>query len=99
MNGQGSSDSTMSDEEFEDFQIIFLMVLHQWVVVMTPTGGNGMNVENLPDNIEGKRSTDNSDLKPKSSVQLSDRQKDLLKKKIEKQKKFLDGDIKKKTTY
>ena len=55
-----------------------------------------MDVENLPDNLEGKESTDNSDLKPKSSVQLSDRQKQLLQKKIEKQKKFLDGDIKKK---
>ena len=73
------------------------MVLHQQVVVMTlQLGGNGMDVENLPDNLEGKESTDNSDLKPKSSVQLSDRQKQLLQKKIEKQKKFLDGDIKKK---
>jgi len=53
-----------------------------------------MNVENLPDNMDGgKPSTDDS--KSKSSVQLSDRQKDLLKKKIEKQKKFLDGDIQK----
>jgi nitric oxide reductase activation protein len=41
----------------------------------------------------GKPSSDDS--KSQSSVQLSDRQKDLLKKKIEKQKKFLDGDIQK----
>ena len=34
-----------------------------------------MDVENLFDNLEGKESTDNSDLKPKSSVQLSDKEK------------------------
>ena len=34
-----------------------------------------MDVENLLDNLEGKESTDNSDLKPKSSVQLSDEAK------------------------
>ena len=43
--------------------------------------------------MDGKPSS--GDSKSKSSVQLSDRQKDLLKKKIEKQKKFLDGDIQK----
>ena len=59
----------------------------------TPIGGNGMNVENLPDNMDGKPSS--GDSKSQSSVQLSDRQKQLLKKKIEKQKKFLDGDIQK----
>ena len=61
----------------------------------TPTGGNGMDVGNLPDNMEGKPSEDNSP--STNSVQLSDKQKELLKKKIEKQKKFLDGDIQKTT--
>ena len=36
----------------------------------TPTGGSGMNVENLPDNMDGgKPSSDNSKSEP--SVQLS----------------------------
>ena len=44
------------------------------------------------DSDDGK---DSKQSKPKT--ELSDRQKDLLKKKIEKQKKFMDGDIQKKT--
>ena len=94
---QGSSDSTMSDEEFEEFSNNILNGSSPTSGGDdTPTGGNGMDVENLPDNLEGKESTDSSNANPKSSVQLSDRQKQLLQKKIEKQKKFLDGDIKKK---
>ena len=95
-DGQSSSDdSTMSDEEFEEFSNNILNgTSPMGGSDDTPTGGSGMNVENLPDNMDGgKPSTDDS--KSKSSVQLSDRQKDLLKKKIEKQKKFLDGDIQK----
>ena len=94
-DGQGSSDNTMSDEEFEDFSNNILNgTSPMGGSDETPTGGSGMNVENLPDNMDGgKPSSDNS--KSESSVQLSDRQKDLLKKKIEKQKKFLDGDIQK----
>jgi hypothetical protein len=94
-DGQGSSDSTMSDEEFEDFSNNILNgTSPMGGSDETPTGGSGMNVENLPDNMDGgKPSSDDS--KSQSSVQLSDRQKDLLKKKIEKQKKFLDGDIQK----
>ena len=93
-DGQGSSDNTMSDEDFEDI----MDYLDGKTDAMgggddTPTGGNGMNVENLPDNMDGKPSS--GDSKSQSSVQLSDRQKQLLKKKIEKQKKFLDGDIQK----
>ena len=62
----------------------------------TPTGGSGMDVENLPDNIEGgKESKDDS--KSESSVKLTDKQKELLRSKINKQKKFLDGDIQKKS--
>ena len=94
-NGQGSSDdSTMSDEEFEEFSN---SVMNDDVPSGgsddSPTGGGGIDVNNLPDNMDGKPSS--GDSKSKSSVQLSDRQKDLLKKKIEKQKKFLDGDIQK----
>ena len=49
---------------------------------------------------EGGKSSDSDDGKDskqsKPKTELSDRQKDLLKKKIEKQKKFMDGDIQRK---
>ena len=94
-SGQSSSDdSTMSDEEFEEFSNSILNGdVPSGGSDDTPTGGGGIDVGNLPNNMDGKSSSDDS--KSKSSVQLSDRQKDLLKKKIEKQKKFLDGDIQK----
>ena len=93
-DGQGSSDSTMSDEEFEEFSDSILNGdVPSGGSDDSPTGGGGIDVQNLPDNMDGKPS--DGDSKSKSSVQLSDRQKDLLKKKIEKQKKFLDGDIQK----
>ena len=94
-DGGSSDDSTMSDEEFEEFSNSILNgEAPTGGCDNTPTAGGGMNVSNLPDNIEGGKSS-SADSKSKSSVQLSDRQKDLLKKKIEKQKKFLDGDIQK----
>jgi hypothetical protein len=56
-------------------------------------GGASMEVTNLPDGL-GEPST--SDSTPASkSVKLTDKQKNLLKKKIEKQKSFINGDIKK----
>ena len=95
-NGQSSSDdSTMSDEEFEEFSNSILNGdVPSGGSDDSPTGGGGIDVQNLPDNFEGGKPTDDNS-PSKSSVQLSDRQKDLLKKKIEKQKKFLDGDIQK----
>jgi hypothetical protein len=95
-DGQGgSSEGGMSDEDFNDL----LKELGESPIGGdsddTPTGGNGMDVGNLPDNMEGKPSKNNSP--STNSVQLSDRQKDLLKKKIEKQKKFMNGDIQKTT--
>lgn len=95
-DGQGSSDNTMSDEEFEEFSNNILNGESPMGGDSdeSPTGGNGMDVGNLPQNMDGGKPS-SSDSKSKSSVQLSDRQKDLLKKKIEKQKKFLDGDIQK----
>ena len=92
-DGQGSSDNTMSDEDFNDLMDSVGKSPMAGDSDDTPTGGNGMDVNNLPDNMDGKPSSDDS--KSKSSVELSDRQKQLLKKKIEKQKKFLDGDIQK----
>ena len=94
-SGDGSSNEGMSDEDFNDL----LESIGESPIGGgsddTPTGGNSMNVDNVPDGMSGDEIEDDS--KSKSSVQLSDRQKDLLKKKIEKQKKFMDGDIQKTT--
>ena len=94
-DGNGGSSQGMSDDDFNEL----LKELGESPIGgdkdETPTGGNSMDVGNLPDNMEGKPTEDNSP--SKSSVQLSDKQKDLLKKKIEKQKKFMDGDIQKTT--
>ena len=96
--GNGSSDGTreMTDEEFEDFT--------NGMNGSSPmggdsddesNGGSGMDVENLPQNMEGgKPSTSQSG---SEKVKLSDRQKELLQKKIEKQKDFMNGDIRKKS--
>ena len=96
-NGGGSDNGTMSDEEFEDFSNNILNGQSPMGGGDdNPTSGNGMNVENLPDNMEGGLPS-SSDSKETEKVQLTDKQKDLLSKKIEKQKKFMDGDIRKKT--
>ena len=95
-DGQGSSDNTMSDEDFNDLMDSIGKSPMTGDSNDTPTGGNGMDVENLPDNLDnGKQSKD--DTKSESSVKLTDKQKDLLRSKINKQKKFLDGDIQKKS--
>jgi hypothetical protein len=92
-DGNGGSSQGMSDEDFNEL----LKELGESPMGgdkdETPTGGNSMSVGNLPDNMEGEPSEDNSP--STNSVQLTDKQKDLLKKKIEKQKKFMDGDIQK----
>jgi len=63
-----------------------------------PTGGGGMTVENMPNDVSGTPSDSNSNgTESDEKVKLTDRQKDLLKKKIQKQKDFMDGDIRKKT--
>ena len=95
-DGKGSSDNTMSDEDFNNLMDSIGKSPMTGDSNDTPTGGNGMDVENLPDNLDnGKQSKD--DTKSESSVKLTDKQKDLLKSKINKQKKFLDGDIQKKS--
>jgi hypothetical protein len=94
-SGDGSSDEGMSDADFNDL----LESIGESPIGGgsddTPTGGNSMDVGNVPDGMSGEETKDDS--KSNSSVQLTDRQKDLLKKKIEKQKKFMDGEISKKT--
>jgi len=92
-DGNGGSSQGMSDDDFNDL----LKELGESPIGGdsddTPTGGGGMSISNLPDNMEGKQSEDNSP--STNSVQLTDKQKELLKKKIDKQKKFMDGDIQK----
>ena len=90
----GSDDKTMSDEDFEDL-MDSVGNSPMGGGDDTPTGGSGMDVDNVPDGMAGEP-TKSNDSKTKSTVQLSDRQKNLLKKKIEKQKKFMDGEIAKK---
>jgi hypothetical protein len=99
-NGSGSSDEPreMTDEEFEDFSNGMNGSAPSGGSDESPSGGNGMDVDNLPENMEGgKTSSPSKNGKEVDKVKLSDRQKDLLKKKIEKQKKFMDGDVRKKT--
>ena len=95
-DGQGSSDNTMSDEDFNELLDSVGKSPMTGDSDDTQMGGSGMTVENLPDNFEGgKESKDDS--KSESSVKLTENQKQLLKSKIRKQKKFLDGDIQKKS--
>ena len=94
-DGQGGSSQGMSDDDFNELLESIGESPMSGDSDDTPTGGNSMNVDNLPDNVESKPSEDKSP--STNSVQLSDRQKDLLKKKIEKQKKFMNGDIQKTT--
>ena len=94
-DGEGTSSQGMSDEDFNDLMDSVGKSPIGGGSDDTPTGGNSMNVDNVPEGMSGKETKDDS--KSTSSVQLTDRQKDLLKKKIEKQKKFLDGEIAKKT--
>jgi hypothetical protein len=94
-SGDGSSDEGMSDEDFNDLLESIGESPIGGGTDDTPTGGNSMSVDNVPDGMSGEETKDDS--KSTSSVQLTDRQKDLLKKKIEKQKKFMDGEISKKT--
>lgn len=95
-NSDNSSDETMNDDDFQDLLDSVGNSPIGGGNDSQPTGGNGMDVDNLPDDMEGGNPTsDNS--KSKSSVKLTDRQKELLGKKIQKQKKFMDGEIQKKT--
>ena len=92
-DGQGGSDGEMSDADFNELLESIGEAPSGGDSNDTPSGGNSMEVGNMPDGMEGTPSEDNSDSKPQNSVQLSDKQKELLKKKIQKQKDFMDGDI------
>ena len=96
----GSSDGTreMTDEEFEEFsdQMAGSSPM-SGDMDSNPTGGSGMDVQNLPQNMEGGKPTKSDSNGGEEKVTLSDRQKDLLEKKIQKQKDFMNGDVRKKT--
>jgi len=94
----GAGDDTLSDEEFDDL----LDSIENGEMETGETGdGNSSNGKT----IELPLSTEDEDLETPTDnmsndngsepVELSDRQKSLLKKAIEKQEKFLDGDLKK----
>jgi hypothetical protein len=98
--GAGSNEPReMTDEEFEDFSNgMNGSAPMSGDMDSQPTGGGGMDVENLPENMEGGKPTDSSKGgKETEKVKLSDRQKELLQKKIQKQKDFMGGDVRKKT--
>ena len=95
--GTGSNEPReMSDEEFEDFsEGLNGSAPMSGDMDSQPIGGNGMEIENTPENMEGGKPS--SSQSGSEKVKLSDRQKELLQKKIQKQKDFMDGEIKKKT--
>ena len=92
-NGQGGSDNGMSDDDFNELLESIGESPMSGDSDDSPTGGSGMDINNTPDGMEGTPMDSNEP--SKNEVTLSDKQKELLKKKIEKQKKFLDGDIQK----
>jgi len=92
-NGNGGSDDGMNDDDFNDLLESIGESPMGGDGSEQPQGGSGMDINNTPDGMEGTPMDSNEP--SKNEVTLSDRQKELLKKKIEKQKKFLDGDIQK----
>ena len=94
-NGQGGSDDGMSDDDFNDLLESIGESPMGGDSSEQPQGGSGMDINNTPDGMEGTPMDSNEP--SKNEVTLSDKQKELLKKKIENQKKFLDGDIQKTT--
>ena len=98
-SGEGSSEPReMSDSEFED-----LMDSLESESPMSgdtdsqPNGGKTLQIE-MPAGMEGG-SPSESDSTPNENVErvkLTDRQKELLEKKIQKQKDFMDGEVSKK---
>ena len=97
--GNGSNEPReMSDEEFEDFsdQMMGSSPM-SGDMDSQPTAGGGMSVENLPDNMEGGTPSNSTPSGNVEEVKLSNRQKEILDKKIQKQKEFMDGEVKKKT--
>jgi hypothetical protein len=98
-DGQGGSNESrdMTDEEFEELSNSINGSAPSGGSDEPSNGGSGMDVDNMPDDMDGTPSDSTSnDSKSSDKVKLTDKQKDLLKKKIQKQEKFMDGDVRKK---
>ena len=87
--GGSSDDNTMSDEKFED---LLDSIENGNGSSDESENGNGTSVQIPTDNPSSGNMSNDDGSEP---VELSDRQKSLLKKAFEKQEKFMDGDIKK----
>jgi len=96
-NGGDSTDSKSDDNTMGDSDLQDLMDSMEGD---SNDGSNddmgGTSIDNLPDNMSGGYSSQ-SNSTPTKEVTLSDRQKELLGKKIQKQKDFIDGEVKKKS--
>lgn len=93
-NGNGTPDDKLSDEDFQDLMDSIGESPTSGDSDDSNQGGSSMSISNLPENMEGTPSSKGNG-NPTNEIQLTDKQKELLKKKIEKQKKFLEGDIQK----
>ncbi len=85
-SGGGSDDNTLSDEEFDS-------LLDSGENGEEGDGSGGGKSVEAPDGMGGGNGSMNDD--GSTPVELSDRQKELLKKAFEKQKDFIDGDVQK----
>jgi hypothetical protein len=99
--GEGSGDGSnepreLSDEEFNDLMDSMDSPAESGGGDSEPTGGKTLQIE-MPDGMDGNQTqTDSTPSDNVERVKLSDRQKELLGKKIQKQKDFMDGEISKK---
>ena len=90
----GSSDNTMSDEEFDSL----LDSIENGDSMSSSDSSSTSNGKTIDVPVQGSPSTPDENLSNddgSESVELSDRQKELLKKAFQKQEKFLDGDVQK----
>ena len=96
-DGNGSDEPReMTEDEFDDLMNSVDGESPTGGSDESPTGGGGMELDNVPDDM-GTPSDSNDDDGGTEKVKLTDRQKELLKKKIQKQRDFMQGDIRKKT--
>ena len=94
-NSGTDKSNTMSDDEFEDMLDNMNGSTEMSGDMSDSQGGNSMESDaDVGGGNPSKSSSSNSDSK---KVELTDKQKELLKKKVEKQKQFMDGDIRKKS--
>jgi len=88
-SNSGGGDGTLSDEQFEDL----LEQVEDGTLGSGPDGSSGGTSVNLPDGMGNNNGTKNDD--GSTPVELSENQKEQLRKAFEKQKDFVNGDIKK----